>query len=238
MLQRRVRNNTAIPEIIGADLHHGKARRQRARRHHMLWQDGVGLVVEKDEIARHHIHRPYRKAHRLAVEQVKINHFGQGLAQRRCIVIAGRILGACRQHPGIELVRLKETRLTLEQGGHSAEGVAPLFENIAFGRRQPQGAVGDAAPKFAQGFQPLLQRIAGDDRRIDAADGDAGNPVRIQPRFVQGLIDPRLIGAQRAAALQHQGDAVTAVGTAKLAACGRTGMQRFCVHDPTLPDSS
>ena len=84
--------------------------------------------------------------------------------------------------------------------------------DVAVGRMQPDGAVGDAVPEFAQALQPLLRPVAGDDGGIDGADGDAGHPVRLQPGFMQGLIDAGLIGAQRAAALQHQGDAAAALG--------------------------
>jgi len=41
---------------------------------------------------------------------------------------------------------------------------------------------------------------------IDGADRHAGNPVRVNAGVVQRLVDAGLIGAERAAALQHQGD--------------------------------
>jgi hypothetical protein len=53
--------------------------------------------------------------------------------------------------------------------------------------------------------------VPGDDRGIDAADRNAGDGIGLQSGLVQCLIDTGLIGAQRAAALQDQGDVVAAV---------------------------
>ncbi len=49
-----------------------------------------------------------------------------------------------------------------------------------------------------------LGRAAGDDGGVDRADRGADHPVGLDPGLVQRLIDADLIGAERAAALQHQ----------------------------------
>ena len=54
---------------------------------------------------------------------------------------------------------------------------------------------------------PLVRRIAGDDGGVDRADRDAGDPVGIDLGLGERGVDPGLVGAERAAALQHQGDA-------------------------------
>ena len=77
---------------------------------------------------------------------------------------------------------------------------------------RPDRALGDPVPEFAQRRQPPLGRVAGDQRSVDGADRDAGNPVRLQPGFMQRLVDAALIGAQRAAALQNQRDAAAPSG--------------------------
>src|SRR5262249_59725152 len=64
----------------------------------------------------------------------------------------------------------------------------------------------DAAPKLAQRVQPLGWFIAGDQTRVDCSDRSSDNPVRLDPRLVQRLIDAGLIGAERTAALQHEND--------------------------------
>ena len=61
-------------------------------------------------------------------------------------------------------------------------------------------------PEFAQPRQPVLRRIARDQAGIDGADRGADDPVRLDAGFVQRLIDAGLVGAERAAALQHQHD--------------------------------
>ena len=64
---------------------------------------------------------------------------------------------------------------------------------------------------------------------------DAGHPVRLQPRFVQGLVDAALIGAQRAAALQHQGDAAAILRPRHRCVTMPRRMGRMyglCVHGP------
>src|SRR3546814_14571000 len=45
-----------------------------------------------------------------------------------------------------------------------------------------------------------------DDRRVDRADRDAGEPVGTDAGLVQALVDAALVGAERAATLQHQCD--------------------------------
>ena len=89
--------------------------------------------------------------------------------------------------------------------------IARLAIDVAVRRVVPDLAAGDAVPENLQAFEPALRRVAGDDRRIDRADRDAANPVRLDMGLVQRLIDAGLIGAERAAALQHQRDAVAAL---------------------------
>src|SRR5262249_55188119 len=59
----------------------------------------------------------------------------------------------------------------------------------------------DRVPKLAQRINATLRRIAGNDRRIYGADRDSGNPIGMQIGLGQRLINSRLIGAERPAAL-------------------------------------
>src|SRR5262249_1882291 len=61
-------------------------------------------------------------------------------------------------------------------------------------------------PELVEALQPLLRRVAGKDRGVQGTDRDAAEPVGHDPGFVQALVDSRLVGAQGAAALKHQGD--------------------------------
>src|SRR5262249_37716037 len=47
-LKRRIRHQAAIPVVLAFDLDRGKARRQRATCHYMLWRDPLTLRVEID----------------------------------------------------------------------------------------------------------------------------------------------------------------------------------------------
>ena len=49
-------------------------------------------------------------------------------------------------------------------------------------------------------------RIAGDQGGIDRPDRGADHPVGLDAGFLQGLVDPGLVGAERSAALEHQDD--------------------------------
>ena len=52
----------------------------------------------------------------------------------------------------------------------------------------------------------MLGLVAGDQAGIDGADRRADDPVRLDPAFVERLIDARLVGAERTAALEHEDD--------------------------------
>ena len=52
-----------------------------------------------------------------------------------------------------------------------------------------------------------LGALPGDQRRVDRADRDSGDPIRMEVRFGEGLVNASLIGAECAAALQQQRDA-------------------------------
>ena len=82
----------------------------------------------------------------------------------------------------------------------------------------PSGDVQTRLPEFAQPLDAPFRRIAGDQRRVDRADRNARDPVGMQIGLGQRLIDAGLIRAERAAALQQQGDpfelcALAAFGT-------------------------
>src|SRR5262249_6515898 len=66
----------------------------------------------------------------------------------------------------------------------------------------------DLLPKGAQLFEPRLGCVAGDQGRIDRANRNSGDPIGMQVRLGQPLIDAGLEGAERAAPLQYQSDAV------------------------------
>jgi len=80
ILQRGVGDDPAVPEMVGADLHHGQRRGEGAARHDVLRPDRFVLVVEIREVAGQHVHRAHRKACSLFVEQREIDQLFERLA--------------------------------------------------------------------------------------------------------------------------------------------------------------
>ena len=68
------------------------------------------------------------------------------------------------------------------------------------------GRVADLQPEFSQPRHAVLRGVAGDQGGVDRADRGADHPVRFNAGFLERLIDAGLIGAERAAALEHQND--------------------------------
>ena len=85
-----------------------------------------------------------------------------------------------------------------------------------------------SSQNVAQALDPPLRRIAGNDGAVDRPDRDAGDPVRQIAVLRQGLVDAGLIGAERAAALQHETDlpAVRGQGFPSLARFALRGRRR------------
>src|SRR5258706_4331963 len=59
-------------------------------------------------------------------------------------------------------------------------------------------------PELIQHRTASLCGIAGNDRAIDRSDRRAGNPVGVEPMFVQRLIDANLVCTERTPSLQHK----------------------------------
>ena len=89
----------------------------------------------------------------------------------------------------------------------------------------PDLALSDALPEGAQPLQAERRWIAGNDRPVDGADRYARQPVRLETGFLQGLVDARLVGSQRAATLQDGRDPAAALGPREPA--GRLALERF-----------
>ncbi len=143
------------------------------------------------------IDRAHRHAHVLRIEVIEIDEVVERGAQRRGLV-KGRMVDADARIgiPPRGQVGLKEGRDAL-----------PHRDRIGDRARhggEAEGIALHAVPEFAQLIEPAFGRITGDDGAVDGADGGADHPVRLDAGFVQRLVDAQLIGAQGAAALQHQ----------------------------------
>ena len=145
---------------------------------------------------------PYGEAWPKLGHALEIDEPQQGLAQRRRRVEAGVI--DPKRGPGAaecSQVRCEEARNAgadrcpkgeligkPRPGGPASPGVAPL----------------NARPELLEPLKPARPRVAGDNGRVDRTDGCADDPIGLDMRLVQRLIDPDLVGAEGATALQHQ----------------------------------
>ncbi|MNM97158.1 hypothetical protein D3C81_1096540 [compost metagenome] len=215
--QRGVGHQAAVPVVLAIDLHRRKARRQRARSHEMLGAELVAGVVEIGEIARAHIDRAHRHPHQVGamVDQVEVGEALQRGLQRRGVVETGAAgIGIAHQQLR-PAARLEEAALAFDHGARGMQAVEPDAQRLgpALGAvGQPGGRQArqpwlraDMFPERAQLFDAALGRIAGNHRGIERADGNPRDPVRVDPAFGQALVHAGLVGAERAAPLQHQG---------------------------------
>jgi hypothetical protein len=145
-----------------------------------------------------------RQAWRTLIDQIEINELAQRPLQRRGRVIAG-IIGAER----IAVAGMGQ-RIGPEEARNAVGHGRPVRELFIEARKDvakaPDRILLHLLPELAQTRQSVLWRIAGDQAGVDGADRGADDPVRLDPGFMQRLIDAGLIRAERTAALQNQHD--------------------------------
>ena len=211
-LQRRVGDQPAVPVMLALDLHRRKAGRQGAAGHHVLRPDHVHLCIEIAEISGADIDRADAEAHFAGIDAVEIDEPLQRRLERRRVVMARRLRRAGRRQPGRHDTRHEETRHAPRHDHRRAHLIDQAACGVALRQRprrfrqSPPAMLRHRLPEGAQPLDASLRRIAGDERRIDGTDRDAGNPVGMEMGLGQGLVDPRLIGAERAAPLEQQCD--------------------------------
>ena len=215
-VQRRVGNQAAVPVELVFHLDGGEGGRQGAAGHHVLGADHVRLVVEIGEVAGAHVHRADAEAHLARVDAVEIHQPLQRGAQGAGVVEAGG--AAAGEEEGRRQARLEEARHAARRDPRRRELIQPAARGFAL--PQPGPAVAPAVvagvahqfPELAQPPDAALGRVAGDDGAVDGADGDAGDPGGGDAGRHQPLVHAGLIGAERAAALQQQRDALEGFG--------------------------
>ena len=215
-LERRVRDEAAVPILLALDLDGWEAGWQCAACHHMLGSDDVRPGVEIDEVAAAHIDgaKAETRVPVVGVDPVEVDEALEGGFEWPRVIVARRLDRAGWMKPRIEESRLEEAR----RSGAGNHGGAHLIGKGAGSLALPKeaddtsveahGRRGDYFPEFAQPVDTSFRRIAGDDRGIDCADRNADDPVRMKPSLGQRLINTRLIGAERAAPLQQKRDAI------------------------------
>ena len=123
---------------------------------------------------------------------------------QRCGRIEAGMIGAER-HVGAE----KGAWVRLEEGRDAAQQRLPI--GMVSGRPVQAGTANcgvmrHARPEFLEPLEAFGARIAGDDAGVDGADRGADDPVGLDAVLVQRVVDAGLVGAERAAALEHEHD--------------------------------
>ena len=181
----------------------GKRRRQRARRHDVLDADIAVAAVEIAHLAGAHMRGANGEPRLALVDQREVDQFQQRLFQRRGGVEAGCVRRRA-EHASRGMRRDWARRKPGCRGAASSSRRSCRQCRSTPGRRT--AADTPSAPEFLQRSETISVRIAGDQAGIDRADRGADDPVRLDAVLVQRLIDASLVGAERAAALQHQND--------------------------------
>src|SRR6267143_4319456 len=202
---RRVRVDAAVPVRLIVDRDRGKRGRQRAGGHHVLEGERllVAGVVEVAQLAALHVDRADGEARALRLQQLEVDERRERRVQRlgpvpRRVIHAKRRVHAA---PG--------NGARHEEAGNAADVRRQVGVPVV--RPGPDHRLDPApepylVPELEQARQALFGRVAGDDRAVDGADRGADDPVGLDARLVQRLVDADLVGAERAAALQHEDD--------------------------------
>ena len=207
--QRRVRIQAAIPVQVAIDAHAGKAGRQGAAGADVVCRQRLLVAVKTDEAAAFDAQGIHRQAHAARLVQViEIDQLPERAGQLARIVKARffRLDGdSCGE---------KAEGARLEEAGHAAqhriERGQPDVRAALLVRHQVHVdtvAVRHALPELFQTHEAVFVFVASKNGGIDGADRGAHHPVGRQAMFVQRVVDAGLVGAQCAAALQHQHDA-------------------------------
>jgi hypothetical protein len=98
-LQRRVRDETAVPVMFALDLDRGETGRQRAARHHVFGPDGMCRAVKIGEITGSEIDRAGAEAGCAAIETIEVDESLQRALQIARVVEAGGLDRSCRLKP-------------------------------------------------------------------------------------------------------------------------------------------
>src|SRR5213076_3449937 len=188
---------------IAVDGDRGEGGRQRAGSHHVLEGERlrVARVVEVAQLAALHVDRADGEARALRFQQLEVDERRERRVQRLGAVPRRGVHAERRVHaaPG--------NGARHEEAGNAADvrrqvGVPVVRPRP--GHRLDPSAEPHLVPELVQARQALFRFISGDDRAVDRADRGADDPVGLDACLVQRLVDADLVGAERAAALQHE----------------------------------
>jgi len=173
----------------------------------MIRADLVAGAVEIDKIAASDIHGADAETHSAGIYAVEVDEALERRLEGGDVVETDGLRAAGR-------MKKRRRHARREEAGRAAEQDAPRAQLIDGGVHvlavdvETRKDIGDAEiwlghgfPECAQLLNAPFRRIAGDDGCIHGADRDAGDPIRMQVRLRQRLIDAGLICPKSASSL-------------------------------------
>src|SRR5258708_27700093 len=159
-------------------------------------------AVEIAHLAGAHMGGANRKPRSFTVDPPEIDEFQERFLERHSRIVPGVVRTDRKIHsPMRQKVWPKERRNTADQD-------RPIRESVGKARRDaskiPSGMRFNPLPKLPELRNSVVAAIARDQTGIDCADRSPDNPVRLDIRFIQSLIDARLVRSKRATTLKHQ----------------------------------
>src|SRR5258707_614851 len=197
-----VRQNAPVPVELAIDTDRRKRRRQSARSKNMLYRNVRRPAVEIAHLAGAHMGGANRKPRSQTVDPPEIDEFQERFLERHGRIEPGVVRTDRKIHsPMRQKVWPKERRNTADQD-------RPIRESVGKARRDaskiPSGMRFNPLPELPELRNSVVAAIARDQTGIDCADRSPDNPVRLDIRFIQSLIDARLVRSKRATTLKHQ----------------------------------
>src|SRR3954470_6859393 len=147
-------------------------------------------AVEISHFARAYMRSADGQARRAPVDEVEIDQFAERLLQR-----SGRIISGPLSAEGIIVAGMgqrigpEESRYSVGHGRPISELFVEAGKHIA---KIPERILLHPLPEFPQARQTVLRRVAGNQTGIDGANRGADDPVRLDARLMQRLIDAGL----------------------------------------------
>src|SRR5258706_2621737 len=168
----------------------------------MLYRNVRRPAVEIAHLAGAHMGGANRKPRSQTVDPPEIDEFQERFLERHGRIEPGVVRTDRKIHsPMRQKVWPKERRNTADQD-------RPIRESVGKARRDaskiPSGMRFNPLPELPELRNSIVAAIARDQTGIDCADRSPDNPVRLDIRFIQSLIDARLVRSKRATTLKHQ----------------------------------
>ncbi len=145
-----------------------------------------------------------RKPRPLTIDPPEIDEFQERPLERHGRIVSGLV----RTHGKIHSPMRQ--KVWFEESGNTADQDRPIRKSVGKSGREaakiPSGVRFNSPPEFPELRNSIVAPVARDQTRIDGADRSPDDPVRLDVRFMQSLINFRLVRPKGAAPLKYQHD--------------------------------